>query len=347
LVAEQDKLKNSRHPIFAKPPWKEATAVGRALAGLRHDTDLTKVKAAGTLSDDERTRMTRLKEDLSKDPAKAAAEQKLKADNIKHLLNIARQLEDRTSDSALSAFRRKGMDAVIKREAARLAAEKAFSSEALEGVGGNLWRALWDSARKYSTEAVNPGVPFPPTSEGELCVLCQQPLGLSVVERMARFEEFIQEDTEKGAQEAEASLKSARLEFLALSISFRSSQAQLRKAALQNATLARRTRRFVAAARLRRYLALQPVKEGNYQLPDAPESPIDQLTSLEKTLQEYSTELQKAAGAEERRKLQAVACVAIWPKVLHIIWRMRWGDTQPCPITKLSRAASTTPVETL
>jgi hypothetical protein len=42
-----------------------------------------------------------------------------------------------------------------------------------------------------------------------------------------------------------------------------------------------------------------------------------------------------------------VACVAIWPKVLHIIWHMRWGDTQPCPITKLSRAASTTPVETL
>src|ERR1700723_640844 len=42
-----------------------------------------------------------------------------------------------------------------------------------------------------------------------------------------------------------------------------------------------------------------------------------------------------------------VACVAIWRKVLHVIWHMHWGDALPCPITKLSRAASTTPVETL
>ena len=47
------------------------------------------------------------------------------------------------------------------------------------------------------------------------------------------------------------------------------------------------------------------------------------------------------------QRMEGVACVAIWLKVLHIIWHMRWGDTQPCPITKLSRAASTTPVETL
>jgi hypothetical protein len=37
----------------------------------------------------------------------------------------------------------------LKRKAADMAATKAFSGEPLEGVGGEVWRALWDSARRY------------------------------------------------------------------------------------------------------------------------------------------------------------------------------------------------------
>jgi hypothetical protein len=152
LTSEQDKFKSSQHPIFLKPSWKAATAVGKAPSALRHDIDLAKIKSLGTLAEAECVRMRRLKEDLSKDPAKAAGEQKLKADNVKHLVGAVRVLQDSTTDLVLSAVFAKSEDARIKREAARLAAAKAFSGEPLEGVGGKVWQALWDTARRYSTE---------------------------------------------------------------------------------------------------------------------------------------------------------------------------------------------------
>jgi hypothetical protein len=86
LAAEQKDLDKARAAIFAAPPWKATTAIGKALAGLTADTDKKKVEAAAALSSEDRARLGRLRDDLSKDAAKAAAEQTLKADNIKRVI---------------------------------------------------------------------------------------------------------------------------------------------------------------------------------------------------------------------------------------------------------------------
>src|SRR3546814_11005516 len=104
------------------------------------------------------------------------------------------RISDWSSDVCSSDLR----DARSKRGAARLAAEKAFTGEPLAGVGGEAWRVLWDSARRYSTEIAYPGQPFPPSAEDAHCLLCQQPLEAEARARMARFEDFIQKDTEIG-----------------------------------------------------------------------------------------------------------------------------------------------------
>jgi hypothetical protein len=70
---------------------------------------------------------------------------------------------------------------------------------------------------------------------------------------MARFEEFIQKDTERQAQEAEKASRAARQDVSSTNIGTRPLKANLQEAALQNPDLARQTRRFLAAARLRRY----------------------------------------------------------------------------------------------
>jgi energy-coupling factor transporter ATP-binding protein EcfA2 len=305
LTAEQNQLEKSRNPILSKPSWQETTAAGKAIASLRHDTDLQKIAALATLSGEENARMERLKEDLSKNPAKAAAEQTLKADNIKTLLSRINVLEGKTADAALTAVFSLDREARLKRETARLAAEKAFSGESLEGIGGEVWRALWDSARRYSTQIAYPEQKFPASQQDARCVLCQQPLQPEALKRMARFEEFIQKDTEHQAQKAEEAIKTARQEISSLIIGTRPLKANLQEVRIQNADLVRRTRRFVATARLRRYAFIKALGSAQgLRLPDIGPDPAADLAQLENGIRNYAGELQKSAMAGERQKLE-------------------------------------------
>jgi hypothetical protein len=156
LAADQKRLEKARNPIFAAPTWKATTAVGKALATLNADTDVKKIEALATLSADEGARLERLREDLSKNPTRAAAEQTVKADNVMRLITAVNSVAARTTDEELLAAAALAKNARSKRDAARLAAENAFTGEPLAGVGGETWRALWDSARRYSMEIAYP-----------------------------------------------------------------------------------------------------------------------------------------------------------------------------------------------
>lgn len=306
LTAEQRQFEKARSPIFSKPSWKDTTAVGKALASLRHDTDLQKIATLATLADEETARLNRLREDLSKNPAKAAAEQTLKADNIKRLIAAIKNVEEKTTDAVLLAVFTADADARAKREAAHLAAQNAFSGDALKGVGGEVWRSLWEAARRYSTEVAYQGQPFPAVADNALCVLCQQPVQTEARERMLRFEEFIQKDTERQAQLAEGKTRTERQQLASLSMGLRPLRAQLEEAALQNPALAKAARRALASARLRRYVLMRSRGQTQPpQLPSAELSPVMDLGKLETTLRGYAADLQKAAGADERRKLEA------------------------------------------
>lgn len=306
LAAEQKQLEKARNPIFLKPPWKENTSVGKALAALTHGTDVKKIEALAALTEEEKARLARLKEDLSKNPVKAAAEQALKADNLNRLISAVNLTADKTADNVLAAAAASVRDARTKRKAAQVAAEKAFSGEPLEGVGGDIWRALWEAARRYSVEIAYLGMPFPPSGEDAFCLLCQQPLDADARGRMARFEEFIQKDTEREAQRAEQSAHTIRQELRSLSISTRPLKANLQEVAIQNPDLALRTRRFLASARLRRYALMKGLgTETEAVLPGAAQNPAADLAQLEATVRSYAGELQKSAMADERKKLEA------------------------------------------
>jgi energy-coupling factor transporter ATP-binding protein EcfA2 len=131
LAAEQKQLEKTRNPIFAAPTWKGITMVGKALAALSAGTDAQKVEALAALSSDESARLERLREDLSKNPTKAAAEQTVKAENVMRLIAAVNGLAVGTADAKLLGAAVLTKDALSKRDAARLAAEKAFTGEPL------------------------------------------------------------------------------------------------------------------------------------------------------------------------------------------------------------------------
>ncbi len=306
LAAEQKQLEKVRNPIFAAPTWKATTAVGKALAALNANTDAKKIEALAVLSADESARLERLREDLSKNPTKAAAEQTVKADNVMRLITVVNSVAARTTDEELLAAAALAKDARSKRDAARLAAENAFTGEPLAGVGSETWRALWDSARRYSTEIAYPGESFPPSAEDAHCMLCQQPLEAEARARMARFEDFIQKDTEQLACEAEKAAQTARQTIVTGAIGTRAVKASLDELGLQNQELQQQTRRFIASARLRRHVLLKALGgNGEVQLPPVPLSPLPDLGQLQTTIRSYAAELRKSADADERKKLEA------------------------------------------
>jgi hypothetical protein len=122
---------------------------------------------------------------------------------------------------------------------------------------------------------------------------------------MARFEEFIQKDTDQQAQEAEKISRAARQGLSSINIGTRALKANLQEVAIENPDLARRTRRFLAAARLRRYILVKALDTAkDIHLSGIAPNPAADLAQLETRIRNYAAELQKSATAAERKKLE-------------------------------------------
>lgn len=306
LDAEKAQHETLRNAMFKAPPWSATTAVGRALAALTHATDLTVIEALASVTDQEKARLTRLTEDLSKNPATAASEQSLKADRVRHLIGFLRGIESATAGAVFDELFALHADAVGKREAARLAAHGLFGTAALPDVGGEAWRNLWEAARRYSTEAAYPEGRFPPDRADLLCVLCHEPLSDDAAERMGRFEEFVRDDTERLAGEAEAAFEVARQALFTLTIGIGQISDSLREIELQDPALARAVRRGMASARLRKQVALRRLAGRDaVEMPGLVPIPVSGLGTLEKEIRAYAIELQGAADDGVRKALEA------------------------------------------
>ena len=73
---------------------------------------------------------------------------------------------------------------------------RAFESEPLHGVGTSSWKALWETAKRFSEEHAYPSQLFPVVGGESRCVLCQQTLGEEGHGRLLRFDHFVKSDIE-------------------------------------------------------------------------------------------------------------------------------------------------------
>ena len=102
-----------------------------------------------------------LNEDLARDPLKAAGEQRALAVSLHRLTDDLATTIAGTTDEVLSNLLALADEAREKRDAATLAAEAAFGSAPIKGVGESAWRNLWEAARRYSEQVAYPERPFP------------------------------------------------------------------------------------------------------------------------------------------------------------------------------------------
>ncbi len=118
-------------------------------------------------------------------------------------------------DQLVAAKLRGLADGYRTAQAAAALAAKQFKEgqNLLPGTGGEVWRELFDAARKFAVES-HPDKDFPDLGAESPCPLCQQPLAEGAA-RMLRFEAFIQQEAEKTSQARRTSLFAEYKPFIA------------------------------------------------------------------------------------------------------------------------------------
>ncbi|MGB2665521.1 MAG: AAA family ATPase [Candidatus Acidiferrum sp.] len=285
-----------------RQPLRTNTKAGMLLAGLSRQTTNGEIDALCTVTQDERDRHTALGRALQDNPNQQADLLDARARRLRDLDGLTVSLEKNFSNAALDQFETLVAESAAADEAANAAAVAFASGSTLAGIGGEAWKRLWDSARRYSESQAYPGEAFPVVRDGAVCLLCQQPVEAAAAERMKYFERFVQDDVQRLAERARETVETRTRQID--SIRLPSSGTQLREAALRGTPEGQSLKAFMTLAKLRRRYLLRKAKGQNPNRPgDLPPRP--NLATLRARLAEEISQLRAAAQNDERRKLQS------------------------------------------
>jgi energy-coupling factor transporter ATP-binding protein EcfA2 len=181
----------------------DETKVGVCIGALGPKTKESDIRALAKVTTEESDKLASLTKILGEaDPRAKAKALRLSSSRIAELVARMNASAGKVSSAVVDQLLELDRLAVAAAEADRLAAVAFQASDVLlPGTGEGAWKALFEAARKYSTEIAYPGHAFPHVGDGGVCVLCQQDIA-GASDRMARFAAFVQQDTAKAAGEA-------------------------------------------------------------------------------------------------------------------------------------------------
>jgi energy-coupling factor transporter ATP-binding protein EcfA2 len=302
LTAEQEALERARPVQLSQVGLRSSTRAGILLAGLSVKTTNTEIDTLCSVTEEERQRHAALARALQENPNQQADLLDARARRLRDLDNLTALLENSFSNTLLDQFETLLGESATADEAAKVAAVAFASGSALPGIGGDTWKRLWESARRYSETQAYPVEAFPVVREGAVCVLCQQPVEAAAAERMNNFERFVRDDVQRRAEQARENLDARKRQIEGINVAL--SGTQLREAALRGTPEGQSLKAFVVGAKLRRRYLLRKAKGKNPNRPgDLPARP--NLATLRASLAAEITQLRAAAQNDERRRMQS------------------------------------------
>ncbi|MFZ4823935.1 hypothetical protein CQW32_04750 [Pseudomonas putida] len=209
-------------------PLKGGTEVGRFIANLGEESDLTTLSRLGTVSETEAQRLAFLKQTLLEtDPGPKALLLERLATRMDQAQQRAVNAQRWVSDRAIARAKElidseKAANVAMNLAQAQLHGTVALAGDTasqiptpsdplLEETGNALWQALYRAAEAFSQQSAYPEHPFPHLEPDAQCVLCQQPYSADATERMRRFAAFVADSATGDAQAA----NKARMDALA------------------------------------------------------------------------------------------------------------------------------------
>ena len=189
--------------------YTTGTPVSELLDRLTSSTPLSmlpaneEINALGTWTEDLAQELEELQQNMVNDPRILAG----RCRRVHGVLSTCSR-ELTIARGALSEAKAKELlqsasHAHVATEAASLSATTLFKDEPLGHVGSDPWQLMFAHAKEYSKLAY-PEIEPPAIREGDLCVLCQQPLAVGAAERLRSFEKYVAGETKKEAEKTVA-----------------------------------------------------------------------------------------------------------------------------------------------
>lgn len=310
----QSRLESEKKILEAETPKfldseisRGSTKVGLTLRGLEANTAVEDLDALASLTDAERRRMDNLSAQLASDPKKLAKELRTRAGRIKTLGSTLKAAESALSEEAISSIKGLSSDLETKAKAARIAAKENFADDPLTHIGEPVWRQLWEAARKYSVEAL-PDKQFPATEgDNAICVLCQQPIGADAKDRMARFEQYVRNDSAQQASSAKERLDECVTSIKELGLRDKGLREQLKDVESTDSMVNASVRQTLATLLRRMRVIKQAHESGKWklQVPGSLDQVSEKLSELEAKIRSQADAVERTADTEERQRLEA------------------------------------------
>lgn len=194
------------------------TEVGKLIVLMKSDSSVTweKVETLATLSQDEETEFATLNEVVKKSSDEEIQKEQTKITNyinrIQRIFDAIKKSRIELNSDKVEKLLRAKNKIIIIQKALEKAANEAFNTS-LPSTGGDEWRELWKSAKKYS-EVVYPNHTYPVTESNAQCLLCQQPIvDEAVKQRLHNFEEFVKNDLSSSLDQTRSTFARLKMEF--------------------------------------------------------------------------------------------------------------------------------------
>ena len=313
-LSTEIKVVDDRLNVGLPTGYTPGTAVSGLVDRLISQTPLAQlptvaeISSLGLWTDELSDKLETLQQTIGNDP-------KVLADRCRRVQNVMSTLigELTKAREALSETKAKELKqavghALATAEAASLAATTLFKDEPLPHVGSNPWQLMFRHAKEYS-KLVYPDIEPPATGEGDLCVLCQQPLAEAAAERLRRFENYVAGEAKKDAEKAAATRdeKSAGIKAIQLRSSDDAKALLGEYSGLSEARdkIATAVPEFIQAAHNRRQKLLAAVETGDFsEITPLDSAVIDKLLLEKKALADEAVAYDKAAGDDAEREKQ-------------------------------------------
>ena len=283
------------------------TEVGKIIGDLSDKSDADVIKSLGTLTEEDIQRITELKEVLNEtDPLSRAEGFRLSAMRLKtYAEKLAKPLVWVCTD-AVEKLQKIAEEKKAAEVAEIEAANMLRAGEGLlPGTGNQVWKLLFEAARRYSIEVAYEGEEFPPSTEGKVCPLCQEDLGETGTQRLNRFDRYIKNDVAKIADAARKKVNTAKDKIEAANLQIVAEEALRDELNTLDVSLLGSINEFQSCINSRRNSMLECLETSKWaEVPILIESPRARVRQLAASqLKAYRT-LVRAANKEKREKLE-------------------------------------------
>ena len=313
-LATETTAVDERLKVSLPTGYTPGTPVSTLLDGLTSKTPLAglptveEINTLGTWIEELARELAELQQTIGNDP-RVLADRCRRVHGVLSILGwgIA-NARDALSEARAMELQQAVSHARATAEAVSLATATLFKDEPLAHVGSDPWQLMFEHAKEYSKLAY-PDIEPPATREGDLCVLCQQPLAEEAAERLRSFESYVAGEARKEAEKAatirdekSTAMKAVQLRSAEDAKAMLGEYAGLSDARAETADA---VETLICAAHERREKLVAAVASGEFSdIAELDSSVIEKLNAEKQALANEAAAYDKAAGDDADREKQ-------------------------------------------